>query len=414
MNDAEFESMRGQVNDSGVPFEQQYFKREVTPKVFDGKVSVPVANSLVNTYGNDFYNEYKSHVEAAKGEPGSLDKRSSLVNLSAIIRQKQAQGEAKDTDGGHASEVGTPGAVQSNDGGFKVEDEGGHVTNFSSKEEAKAYYLKILRSRLEKIAKKYGIQFDPEFIALFENDDFFLNGKVPSLEEYADLEKIDKAWQTADVITDLPSEIDKTIEENYNAMKTVKETVLKHGDAALYQSVMADSDKIDEFLKKAKESAVKDQKFFNEQKIKEKVEVAILCIVSHEVERYPQMTELIDVLKDTIKKRTEYMEKETKEKKNARDLRTKAIQAGSFQAATEFKDQCDHVVSLLDTRRSGRERLVFGSSPAKLVKNPDDPVIATANPVTNYVEPVEQDLGKRPMVLKPVHKNPIDTTSMAA
>ena len=45
MNDAEFESMRGSVDDNGAVFDQQYFKREVTPRVFDGKVSIPLQNN---------------------------------------------------------------------------------------------------------------------------------------------------------------------------------------------------------------------------------------------------------------------------------------------------------------------------------------------------------------------------------
>ena len=410
MNDAEFESMKGTVDNNGAVFEQQYFKREVTPQVFDGKVSIPRQNDIRATYGDDFLKEYEHQVANPKAAHGSLDSRSNLVNLSDIIRKKQAEREGKanaSDEGGHVSELGPQEAPNNGNNSFKVEDEGGHVSTFSSKEEAKMYYLNILRKRLDKIAKKYNIEFDREFVEFFETDDFFLDGKVPSLEEYSDLEKIDKAWQTADVISDVPAEVDKTIEENYKAMQTVRRTALLFGDKALYDSVMEDSNKLDEFLARSKENALKDQKFFNEQKIKEKVEVAILAIVSHEVERYPQLREMIDVVRDAINKRTEYMQKEMRDNQQLRDLRVNTVQAGTLEATSEFKTNLDESVSLLNARRGERENLVFASSPSKIVKSPDEPIMVTANPATSYVEPVEKDLGKQ-LVLTKRFDSPID------
>lgn len=410
MNNTDFENLKGVVNDDGVSFEQQYFKREVTPKVIDGKVPIPVENNIRNNYGEDFVNEYKRVVKHAEASKGDLNHRGTLVNLSSIIRKKQGENKTNTADeGGHVSEIG---AAKKSDESFKIEDEGGHTTVFSSKDEAKEYYLRILRRRLDLISKKYNIQFDKEFVDFFESDEFFVDGKVPNLEEYKDLEAIDKAWNTADIINDLPNDIDKTIEDNYKAMQVVKNTALLYGDKALYDSVIDDSKKIDDFLEKSRNNAIRDQKFFNEQKVKEKVETAILGIVSHKVQDNPELQEVIDVVKDAINKRTDYMREETKVKQYERNIRVKEVQAESLEAAKEFKSDHDRVVDLLDNRRDERETLVFSSKPSE-IKREDGPIFATANPVNNYVEPIEREMGGKQLVLTKKYNNPINKEETA-
>ena len=364
MNNEEYEKLRNTVNDQGIPFEHQYLKRTVEPSVVNGQVSIPRQNELREKYGEDFTKEYMEIVKNGSNHKGSLNNRSRLVNISADIRRKQAN---------KAQEIEKKNNVEQAEGGHEesksADDnaDGGHENSKTEIDDKKKYYLEKLRRRIDLVQKKYGIEFDRDLIEFFESDEYFLDGKIPDLDNYEALAKIDKAWNTAQVMNNNAEEINKIAEENAKAIETMKKNALLFGDKSLYDSVVEDCNELEQFIDKSKEVAIQDEKYYNDQKIKEKVEVAILCIVSQKAEN-PKLSQFIDVLKNAINKRTEYMTEEIKLKSYARDLETKEINAKEIEEIADIKTKHDRVVDLLDDRRGERGQVDFATNPEKVRK----------------------------------------------
>ena len=78
------------------------YKRPIVRAVSDGKVSVTLENSLREKYGKNFVDEYKAVLrESKENNNNDTNRRKKLINLSAIIREKEnpthSEGTAPET-----------------------------------------------------------------------------------------------------------------------------------------------------------------------------------------------------------------------------------------------------------------------------------------------------------------------------
>ena len=143
------------------------YNRQVIRAVANGKVSVSLDNAIREKYGSDIANEYKKVLEdSTKTDNKDPNRRKSLINLSAIIRQRE---NPKPSEEENHEQLQT------------VEKESTkEVTNETNKD----YYLRILQRRIDLIREKYGIEFDPKLIEYFKSDEYFENGNIDFLESY--------------------------------------------------------------------------------------------------------------------------------------------------------------------------------------------------------------------------------------
>ena len=315
------------------------YNRQIIRAVTDGKVSVTLENTLREKYGKTFVDEYKNILKESKEIENSNDpnRRKRLINLSALVKQKE--NPTTPVGGGAVPEVPKQVEEEKKD---KREDE-----------TDKEYYLRILQRRLELIEQKYGIKFDQELIDYFKSDEYYKNGNINFLENDETLKKIHKVWSETELLDTSSEVIDKVAEENKKAMEVIKNNAFKYGDSSLYSSVVEDCEELENYVEKTKKDALNDEKFYNEQKTKDRVERAILAMAVKSNEN-EEIKALGEVLTESINKRADYMKDEIDIKNYRRNLKIKEDSTKSLDEIKVVKDSDDKLVLLLNERRENR------------------------------------------------------------
>ena len=321
-----------------MPENKERFKRPVIREVINGELSIPKAIALESVYGKDVVDAYKGVLKDSKKfeDSNNANRRKSLINLSVLARQKD--NPSTPAGGGTTQEIPQPEENKKDD---------------RENETEKEYYLRILQRRLELIENKYGIKFDQELIDFFKSDEYFENGNIDFLENADSFGKVDDVWNDKDLLNDSAEVINKVEEDNKNAMEIVKSNALKYGDSSLYSSVASNCEELEKFIDKTKKEAAEDDKFYNEQKSKDRVERAILAMAVKNNEN-DKIKALGEVLIESINKRANYMKDEIEINNYRRNLIMKEENAKTLEEIKIVKESEDKLVLLQEERRRKR------------------------------------------------------------
>ena len=243
-------------------------------------------------------------------------------SLSDMINKRKEMIEANES--GSGSTEGKPVAI-SEDGqvvGLEGVATGLQVANIITDQD-KQSYLEDFFTKVKIIEEKAGIVLDPEFIKFFTSDEYIKANDLtlPPLLQDENYDKLKDTWSLPVMVED--SREEETNLELYQAKDSInsleKYYAQNYGNTQ-DNSVIETLKGLSEDVSEEKERIEKDIEFFKKEKMKERVEVAILASVAG-YQSNKKIDTLANLLKEKITNRVNYMNDE----KNLRDMRKENI-----------------------------------------------------------------------------------------
>lgn len=185
----------------------------------------------------------------------------------------------------------------------------------------KEEYLKNLYKKLALIEKYTGVTLDPSLIEFFKSDEYIYSDelKLPDILRDEDFERIKNAWSLPVIIEDNREELkSKEIMDAENSISSLETFVAKNGYDTRDNPTIGMLNKLKSDVEEEKNRVSEDNKFFTKEKLKERVECALLYGVKGQTEN-PKINNLSNALKETITGRINYM----KDEQNLRNERKK-------------------------------------------------------------------------------------------
>ncbi len=281
------------------------------------------------TEHNEMPPEFRQSVEAYIAAHPLLDTVTLYYALSNMIdRRKEqmddAEGSGAGFGGDEEEEEYSVGEIVAAAAGYaagkKVGEEVGHFINAADKEE----YLKDFFNKIKIIEQATGLTLDDEFKKFFTSDEYITSSNLtlPELLRDENYDKLKDIWSLPEMVEDL--RVEEANRELFAADDSIKS--LENHFAVNYGNTQDNS--VIETLKglsgdvqEEKQRIEQDIEFLKKEKLKERVEVAILATVSG-LTQNKKIDTLANLLKETITSRINYM----KDENNLRDMRKNLIQ----------------------------------------------------------------------------------------
>ena len=236
--------------------------------------------------------------------------------------------------------------------GKKVGEE---IYNFINAED-KEKKIKNFYNKISIIEKATGLSLDGEFKKFFTSDEYIKSSNLtlPELLRDENYEKLKDTWSLPIMVED--SRVEEANRELFAADDSIKS--LENHFAVNYGNTQDNS--VIETLKglsgdvqEEKQRIEQDIDFFKKEKLKERVEVAILATVSG-LTQNKKIDTLANLLKETITSRINYM----KDENNLRDMRKDLIQDKSNKDnernSTDYFEALQGVNTAINRRREER------------------------------------------------------------
>ena len=220
----------------------------------------------------------------------------------------------------------------------------------------KDQYLENFYNKVKLIESATGIKLDEDVIKFFTSDDYIMGSDLtlPPILQDENFGKLKDTWSLPVVVDDLRAE--KADSELYAAKVSTNE--LENYYAKNYGNT-ADNTAIETLkglssdVEEEKNRVVSDIEFFKREKMKERVEVAILASVAG-MSQNKKIDTLANLLKESITSRVNYMKDEEK----LRDIRKQSIKDMSNKDNEkhhdEYFDALQNVNIAINKRREKR------------------------------------------------------------
>ncbi len=280
------------------------------------------------TEHNEMPPEFRQSVEAYIAAHPLLDTVVLYYALSNMIdRRKEQMADAEGAGAGlgeEEEEEYSVGEIVAAAAGYAAGKKvGQEIGNFINAEDKEAY-LKNFFNKIKIIEQATGLTLDDEFKKFFTSDEYITSSNLtlPELLRDENYDKLKDTWSLPDMVEDL--RVEQANRELYAANDSIKS--LENHFAVNYGNTQDNS--VIETLKglsgdvqEEKQRIEQDIEFLKKEKLKERVEVAILATVSG-LTQNKKIDTLANLLKETITSRVNYM----KDENNLRDMRKNLIQ----------------------------------------------------------------------------------------
>ena len=275
----------------------------------------------------------------------------------------------------------------------------GSVSNLKGmiSEEDKQDYLKNLFKKLALIEKYTGVTLDQNLINFFKSDEFIYSGELnlPDVLRDEDFERIKNAWSLPVLIDDNREELkSKEIGDAEISIAALENFVLANGLGNTQDNpTIAMLNKLKGDVEEEKNRINEDNKFFTKEKLKERVECALLYGVKGQTEN-PQIHNLSNALKETITGRINYMQDEQNlrnmRKKENNDKTNKDNEVHSSEYHSKLSNTNKKINERREKRAKGEVKFIPKAVTMKRTMNKEN---------VNTAQPASYDKGKA-MVLK--------------
>ena len=264
-------------------------------------------------------------------------------------------------------------------------------------EEDKEEYMRNLFKKLAIVEKYTGVRVSQELIDFFKSDEYIYSNdlNLPDILRDEDFNRIKNAWSLPVLIDDNREELaSKEISGAETSIASLENFIVMNGlgNSQDNQSVQM-LNKLKADVKEEKDRVSEDNKFFTKEKLKERVECALLYSVKGQTES-PTIKSMSNALKETITARINYMQDEThlrQERKNAvNDKSNKDNERHSGEYQSSLMNANKEVNARREKRAKGEVKFI----PQAVVKN-------RTRAKENINAPVQQNYDKgKAMVLK--------------
>ena len=281
-------------------------------------------------------------------------------------------------------------------GSTSLQETGGSTRGIIT-EEDKEKYLKDLFRKLAIIERYTGIQIDRNLIDFFKSDEYIFSDEMnlPDILRDEDFERIKNAWSLPVLINDNREELkSQEIEKAETSVNALEGDILRNNMGNTQDNpAIQQINRLKGDVQEEKERIEKDNKFFTDEKLKERVECALLYSVKGQTQN-PTVHNLSNALKETITGRINYMEDETK----LRDERKKENSDKSLKDNERNSDEYhSKLTSANDKVNERREKRAKGE--IKFIPKAVEKKRQMANQPVNTMNQGNYDKGKA-MVLK--------------
>jgi hypothetical protein len=230
-----------------------------------------------------------------------------------------------------ANNEGGQGTAVSQDEGLGLLEAGAAVVGYKAGEKAaqiytaenKEEYLKNFYNKVKIIEQATGVTLDEEFIKFFTSDEYIMANdlKLPPMLQDENYDKLKDTWSLPDMINDLRAEeADKELYAANDSIKSLENHFAVNYNDTKDNSVIETLKGLSSDVTEEKNRIEQDIEFLKKEKLKERVEVAILASVAGNTEN-KKIDTLANLLKETITSRVNYM----KDENNLRDMRKENI-----------------------------------------------------------------------------------------
>ena len=217
-------------------------------------------------------------------------------------------------------------------------------------------YLESFFNKVVLIEKHAGIKLDNEFVQFFTDPRYILsnNYELPLLMQDENYDKLKQAWSMPFLVNDSrEEEMNKELNKADNQIKSMEAFYAnRYGDTrdnSVIQTLKGLSNDVEEEKKRVNE----DIEFFKKEKIKEKVEVAILTSIKGYTND-KKIDTLSHLLKESISSRMEYMKDEENLRRERKELINDKSNEDNEKDSKDYLEALGSVNEAVDKRREQR------------------------------------------------------------
>ncbi len=229
----------------------------------------------------------------------------------------------------------------------------------------KGIYLQNFFNKVKLIESATGIKLDNEFIKFFTSDEYIMGSdlSLPPMLQDENFGKLQDTWSLPVIVDDLRVEkADKELYAAQDSVNSLENYYAKNFGSTADNSAIEVLKGLSNDVSEEKNRVLADIEFFKKEKLKERVEVAILASVSG-LYQNPKIDTLANLLKESITSRINYM----KDEENLRDIRKQSIKdmktKDNEKHHDEYFDALQNVNVAINKRREQRAKDAISFKP---------------------------------------------------
>ena len=237
--------------------------------------------------------------------------------------------------------------------------------------EDKENYLKTLFKKLKLIEDHTGVKLDQELINFFTSDEYIYSttSKLPDILRDEDFTRIMNAWSLPLLVNDNREELaNRELYSAENSIKSLERYVAINGLGNTEDNptiVLLNNLRRDVAEEKDRVNA--DINFFKKEKLKERVEVAILYSVKDQT-KDTKLQSLSNALKETITDRINYMKDETVLREKRKEYTSEKTNKDNEKNSKDYLETLTGVNKAVNKRREDRAKGSIKFVPSSLVE----------------------------------------------
>ncbi len=218
-------------------------------------------------------------------------------------------------------------------------------------------YLESFYKKVALIEKYTGVKLDEEFIQFFSSPQYILSSscELPPLMKEDNFDKLKDTWSMPLLVNDTrEEEMDKELYKANESIKSMENFYSSNYGDAKDNGVIDALKGLSNDVEEEKKRVNQDIEFFKNEKVKEKVEVAILASIDNKTHQDPKIGTLSQLLKESISSRVDYMKDEEnlrKERKNISQDKTNKDNEANHE---DYFDALQGVNKAIEERREKR------------------------------------------------------------
>ncbi len=223
--------------------------------------------------------------------------------------------------------------------------------------EDKETYLKTLLKKLELIEKYTGVKLDNDLIEFFKSDEYAYstNLMLPDILRDEDYTRIMNAWSLPILINDNREELQsKEIASAEDSIRALERYVAINGLGNTQDNPTIDLlSRLKNDVAEERGRVQKDIDFFKKEKLKERVECAILYSVKDQTQN-TKLSSLTNALKETITSRINYMTDEVHLREARKNIMNDQSNKENERDSKDFLNALTNVNTAINKRREER------------------------------------------------------------
>jgi hypothetical protein len=237
--------------------------------------------------------------------------------------------------------------------------------------EDKEQYLKSLFKKIKLIEDHTGVKLDQDFINFFTSDEYIYSttSKLPDILRDEDFTRIMSAWSLPILVNDNREELaNKEIYSAEDSIKALERYVAINGLGSTEDNpTIVLLNKLRGDVAEEKNRVNSDIDFFKKEKLKERVEVAILYSVKDQT-KDSKLQSLSNALKETITDRINYMKDETVLRQKRKEYTSDKSNKDNEKNSKDYLSALTGVNQAINKRREERASNIVKFVPKSIVE----------------------------------------------